>query len=371
MRPFRLTSRALAAVAVAAAALSLAGPAFADGGPGSSGPSGPPVEHVYEATNAAGANAIQVFDRNPDGSLRAGELVATGGRGAGTSLGSQGGVVRQGKVLLVVNGGDNTVSALRITNRGLEPRSVAPSGGTRPVSVTVHGDLVYVVNAGSDTISGLRLSEGGRLTPLPGSTRPLSATGAGPAQIQLTHDGEQLVVAEKATNRLVTWPVGDDGRPGAPTVTASAGTTPFGFDIDRRDRVYVSEAASGSSSSYQLGESGALRPISPVVPLNQAAPCWLVLTVDQRFAYVANAGSGSVSSYRVGRDGSLTLLAAAAGSPGAGPTDLARSADGGSLYVRIRNGDIASFAINGDGSLTALGTASGATAIGSSGLAAS
>lgn len=366
MRSLRLTSRALAAVAVAAASVSLAGPAFADTNPG-----GPPVDHVYEVTNAAAGNAIQVFDRNPDGSLRPGELVATGGLGAGSSLGSQGGVVRRGRTLLVVNAGDNTVSSLRITNRGLVRQDTEPSGGVRPVSVTVHDDLVYVVHSGSDSISGLRLSDDGRLTPLPGSTRALTGAGAGPAQIQFSADGEQLVVAEKAANRLVTWPVGEDGTPGQPTVTVSAGTTPFGFDIDRRNRVYVSEAASGSSSSYELAESGALSPISPAVALGQAAPCWLVLSTDGRFAYTTNAGSGSISSYRVGKDGSLTLLASVAGTPGTGPTDLARSSDGGFLYARIRNGDIASFAINGDGSLTSLGTASGATAIGSSGLAAS
>lgn len=370
MSRIRSIPRALAALAVAGAALATAGgPALADTGRGDDGQ--PSIRQVYEVTNAAAGNAIQVFDQAPDGSLRAGALVPTGGLGAGNSLGSQGGIVRDGKTLLVVNAGDDTVSSLRITNRGIELRDVEPSGGDRPVSVTVHDDVVYVVNADSNDISGLRLGHDGRLTPLAGSTQPLSAPNAGPAQIQFTGDGDRLVVTEKATSRILTFPVGRSGRAGAPTVTASAGQTPFGFDLDRKDRVYVSEAASGSSSSYRIAKGGGLTAISPAVPLNQGAPCWLVVSKDGRFAFTTNAGSGSISSYRIGTDGSLTLIASVAATPGAGPTDLARSSDGRFLHARVRSGDVASYAINGDGSLTPLGVATGAPSIGSSGLAAS
>lgn len=367
MSRVRSVSLALAAAATLASAVSLAQPASADDGHRGGGRAG---GQVFEATNAAAGNAVQVFDRNPDGSLTAGALVPTGGLGAGSSLASQGGIVREGRLLLVVNAGDATVSSLAITGRGLEPRDVEPSGGVRPVSVTAHDDLVYVLNAGDDTISGLRLDERGRLKPIPGSTRPLGRTGTGAAQIQFTDDGDALVVTEKATNNIVTFPVRGNGRTGEPTVTPSAGTVPYGFDIDRRDHVIVSEAATGSVSSYRF-DDGRLVPISPVVPLNQAAPCWLVLSVDGRYAFTTNAASGSISSYRVARDGSLTLLASVAATTPAGPTDLARSADGAFLYARVRSGDVAAFAIGADGSLTARGTASGATAIGSSGLAAS
>ncbi|MDH4075190.1 MAG: lactonase family protein [Acidimicrobiia bacterium] len=370
MSRFRSIPRALAALAVAGAALATAGgPALADTGRGDDGP--PSIRQVYEVTNAAAGNAVQVFDQAPDGTLTAGTLVPTGGLGAGNSLGSQGGIVRDGKTLLVVNAGDDTVSSLQITNRGgLELRDVEPSGGDRPVSVTVHDDLVYVVHAGSNDISGLRLGRDGRLEPLAGSTRPLSAPGAGPAQIQFTGDGHRLVVTEKATSRILTYPVAGDGRAGDPTVTASAGQTPFGFDLDRMDRVYVSEAASGSSSSYRIGGSGGVTAISPAVPLNQGAPCWLVVSHDGRFAYTTNAASGSISSYRIGPDGSLTLLASVAATPGAGPTDLALSGDGRFLHARVRSGDVASYTVTGDGSLTPIGVATGAPSIGSSGLAA-
>jgi 6-phosphogluconolactonase (cycloisomerase 2 family) len=123
-------------------------------------------------------------------------------------------------------------------------------------------------------------------------------------------------------------------------------------------------------SSYDL-DHGQLSNITGALADTQAAPCWLVASADGRFAFTTNAASGTISSYRVGRDGSLTLLAAVAGTPGVGPTDIARSSDGRFIFARVRNGDVATFAVGQDGSLTSLGAVTGATSIGSSGLAAS
>ncbi|MEY2445304.1 MAG: 6-phosphogluconolactonase, partial [Ilumatobacteraceae bacterium] len=118
-------------------------------------------------------------------------------------------------------------------------------------------------------------------------------------------------------------------------------------------------------------EHGHLANITGALVDTQAAPCWLIASANGRFAFTTNAASGTISSYRIGHDGSLTLLSAVAGTPGAGPTDVARSSDGRFIFVRVRNGDVATFAVGQDGFLTSLGTVTGATAIGSSGLAAS
>ncbi|MEA3186170.1 MAG: hypothetical protein QOJ74_2647, partial [Ilumatobacteraceae bacterium] len=183
-------------------------------------------------------------------------------------------------------------------------------------------------------------------------------------------DGDALVVTEKATNKIDTFRVNGHGLVTSTTVTDSVGQVPYGFDIDRSDHVIVSEAATGSVSSYDL-EHGHLANITGALVDTQAAPCWLIASANGRFAFTTNAASGTISSYRIGNDGSLTLLAAVAGTPGAGPTDVARSSDGRFIFVRVRNGDVATFAVGQDGSLTSLGTVTGATAIGSSGLAAS
>jgi 6-phosphogluconolactonase (cycloisomerase 2 family) len=330
----------------------------------------PSVTQVYEATNAAAGNAIQVFDRAGDGTLSVGALVPTGGLGTGTSLASQGGVTRNGNRLLVVNGGDNTVTSFEITGEGLVRRDVESTGGVLPVSVTVNDNIVYVLNAGDDAVTGFRLSERGDLRPIAGSTRPLSGTGTGAAQVQFNREGDALVVTEKATNKIDTFTVGERGLVTGVTVTDSAGVVPYGFDIDRHDHVIVSEAATGSVSSYRLHD-GVLNVVTGSAADTQGAPCWLIVSRDGRFAFTTNAASGTISSYRIARNGSLTLLAAVAGTTGAGPTDVAQSSDGRFLYARVRNGDVAAFAVAVDGSLTSLGTVTGATSVGPSGLAAS
>jgi 6-phosphogluconolactonase (cycloisomerase 2 family) len=327
------------------------------------------VTQVYEATNASAGNAIQVFERANDGTLFVGALVPTGGLGSGASLASQGGVTRSGRRLIVVNAGDNTVTSFAITPHGLVRRDVESSGGVRPVSVTVKDNIVYVLNAGSDAITGFRLSGHGDLRPLAGSTRLLSGTGTGAAEVQFNRDGDALVVTEKATNRIDTFTVGERGLVSSVTVTSSVGAVPYGFDIDRRDHVIVSEAATGSVSSYQLHD-GALDVVTGSVVDTQGAPCWLIESHDGRYAFTTNAASGTISSYHIGHDGSLTLLAAVAGATGAGPTDIAESSDGRFLYARVGSGNVAAFAVGADGSLTSLGTVTGAASVGPSGLAA-
>ena len=117
---------------------------------------------VFTETNSTSGNAVLVFHRAADGSLTAGGSVATGGTGSGAGLGSQGAVTLSddGSWLLVVNAGSNDVSSFAVgPNGALTLRGRASSGGTMPISVTIHDDLVYVLNAGgAGNISGLRLA---------------------------------------------------------------------------------------------------------------------------------------------------------------------------------------------------------------------
>ncbi|MGH2368240.1 MAG: beta-propeller fold lactonase family protein, partial [Chloroflexota bacterium] len=79
-----------------------------------------------------------------------------------------------GRWLFAVNPGSNDLSVFRVHGGDLTLTDRAPSGGTQPISVTVHYGLVYVLNdGGTANISGFRLSQQGKLSPLPDSTRPL------------------------------------------------------------------------------------------------------------------------------------------------------------------------------------------------------
>lgn len=206
------------------------------------------VGHVYQATNDSGGNAVAVFDRYADGSLQPAGAVPTGGLGAGASLHSQGGVTRDGRLVFVVNAGDDSVSALAVTRGGLVLRDKIGSQGDFPVSVTVREGVGYVLNQASDTIAGFRYDRAGNLHALRGSTRALTANPTGgstdAAQVSFTPNGRSLVVTEKASNTIDTFRV-SHGYAGSATPHASAGTTPYGFDFDRRGHAIVSEAATG------------------------------------------------------------------------------------------------------------------------------
>jgi 6-phosphogluconolactonase (cycloisomerase 2 family) len=354
-----------AALAVSTAVLTTGGAAHATGIPGPD----PVVGHVYEPTNDAAGNAVAVFDRYADGSLRAAGSVATGGLGAGASLASQGGIARDGALLFVVNAGDDSISALATRGGDVTVTDRISSGGDRPVSVTVHHGVGYVLNHDSDSIAGFTYDKSGDLRVLPGSGRQLTSAPAGgltdAAQVQFSPNGRSLVVTERAANAIDTFTV-RAGYAGDATSHPSAGTVPYGFDFDRRGTLVVSEAASGSASSYDVAPG--FRNLTAALGDTQSAACWLVVSGD--YAWVVNAASASISNYRIANDGSLTLVDAVAAATGAGPTDAAVSPDGGSLHVRMRDGSVASFTIAPDGSLTSAGSAFVSAAFGVAGLVA-
>lgn len=332
---------------------------------------GSAMADVYTLTGTAYGNAVAVFDRAGNGTLEPAGSVLTGG--SGVPSGGQGALALDHNQLVAVNAGTNTVSLFSIDGHGPGLRDVEPSGGVSPLSATIHGRLVYVLNsAGTANITGFFLWHD-RLVPVPNSTRALSAAAPGPAQVQFSPDGRTLVVTEKNTNRIDTYAVGTDGTPSNPTVSASAGGTPFGFAFDKRGRIFVSEATLGDVSSYSIANDGTVSPISATVLDHQTAPCWVAVTEDGKYAYTANAGSNSISGYAIAKIGAISLLNAsgATGPTDAHPVDLALS-DGSHFLYALANGagTIDAYRVNGNGSLTPLGPA-GTLPVNGTGLVAS
>ncbi len=330
---------------------------------------------VYTSTNASSGNEILVFNRAVDGSLSLQSSYSTGGLGSGASLGSQSSVVlsQNNHWLFAVDAGSNQISTFAVGSQSLTLIGVVNSGGVSPVSLTTYKNWLYVLNArGSGNISGFSIGQDGSLSPIAGSSQPVSNGGAGAApglaQVAFNSDGTALVVTEKSTNLLDTYQV-VDGAASAPVTHPSAGATPFGFAFDRHNHAVVSEA-SGSVSSYQV-DANAFSVISPAVVNGQVAACWIAIAKNGKYAYTTNAGSGSISSYAIGDDGSLTLLNPTAGLTGAGssPVDMAFSNNGAFLYA-LGNAShtITMFAMGADGSLNNLGAMS--VPVGVAGLAA-
>ena len=339
------------------------------------------VGQVYTTTNAPAGNAVLVYDRAADGSLSAAGSYPTGGTGTGAGLGNQGGTIIAGNFLATVNAGSNEISLFRVNGDGsLDLADRISSGGTTPISLTIHQDLLYVVNAGgSGNIAGFRISPQGDLTSIAGSTRPLSSGASGPAQISFAPGGDWLVVTEKATNVISTYAVGHDGVASGPTTTPSSGATPFGFGFDQKGTLIVSEAFGGAAdasavSSYDAEGDGTWDAVSPTVLTTETAACWIAVTNSGRYAFTTNTGSGTISGYAV-HQGALTLLDAngvtGTVGPGTAPADMAQSRDSRYLYVRAGGtNQIAIFSIGADGSLASLGGWIGGLPAGWNGLAA-
>ncbi len=319
---------------------------------------------VYTLTNQVGGNAVAVFARGADGRLTAAGTVSTGGTGTGASLGSQSAVTLSddGRWLFAVNAGSNDVSVFSVSPAGLALASRTASGGTLPISLTVHGNALYVLNAGgTGNISGFAVGTSGALTAIAGATLPLSGSSVGPAQVSFSPDDRHLVVTEKNTNQLDVYAVDANGVATGPTTTASAGGTPFGFSFGHRNELFVSEAA-GSASSYELDATGSVSLVSGAVLTHQGAPCWAVVTTDGRIGFTGN-GAGSVSAFTIAPDGAISLVDANGGTAliGAGINDIALSHNSRYLYVLQTGGAqaIHAFRVEADGHLTPLGAIAG------------
>lgn len=376
-RPLRttLTAALVAAVAALGACSSPdqqgtaepVNPAFNRGGTPANGA-------VFTSTNAVSGNAILAFSRSTDGTLSAAGSYATGGEGTGGGLGSQGAVTlsADGQLLLAVNAGSAELSAFAVNGTSLTLLNTVASGGSTPISVTADHGLVYVLNAGgAGNISGFRVDRHTGLTPIVGSTRPLSSDAPAPAQVSFSTDGNTLVVTEKGTNRVVSYAVDRDGLAGEPQVIASSGQTPFGFAFGLRNILVVSEAFGGAAgasaaSSYRADGRGtaALDLVSGSVLNSESASCWTAITPDGKYAYIANTGSSTVSAYAVSAQGALTLLDAdgvsAQTGAGTSPADEAISQNGQFLYVRSGGANtVSAFRIASNGSLTPIATVAG------------
>ena len=375
-----LAAAAMTAGTLAATAL-VAGPASAATG---SGAAGSAAAAVFVQTDNSAGNAVVAYDRAADGTLTLAGTYPTGGLGgqlAGSvvdHLASQGSLrydPRRG-LLYAVNAGSDTVSVFVVRGDRLYLRQVIASGGAFPVSLAVRGSLVYVLNAeNGGSVHGYRVSRG-RLTPIPGSTRPLHLDPAAtpqftntPGQVAFSPDGRELIVTTKANGSDIdVFGVRAHGRLSArPAVNAEPGTVPFAIAFDPAGHLAIADAGTNAVSTFALGGGGRLT-LLHAVATGQAATCWIAS--DGGLLFASNAGSATVSRYASGPGGTLTLLGQAATDPG--PVDAAVAPGGRFLYVQTGgNGVVDEFAVGPGGSLTEAGHVTVAGAVGGEGIVAS
>ena len=381
---------ALAVTTIGAVALFAAPSAMAQAGgaPGA----------VYSMTNNQLANTITEFDRSGDGTLSNPRSFPTGGQGTGTPEDSANGLIlanvsgesspintkAPAKLLLATNGGSNTISVFRVRPDGLVLTDVQDAMGSRPISVTVNRGVAYVLNAGAPQcsmnpeIEGFTISAQGELTPIPGSSRPLSGGNlSGCTQVSFDKTGKVLIVDEQQADIISTYTRNADGTVNGPTPRQSTGNGPFGFTFTQRNQLITTEnfgatPGQGAAASYAIDErTGALAPLSPSVRNLQSDTCWVVITDDNKLAFTSSFGDdGGLSTYRVEPDGNLVLLRAQAATTGSGSSDLTLSNDSRFLYAKNSlEGTVTAYRVEDDGDLVELQKVQDGGLLGSIGLA--
>jgi 6-phosphogluconolactonase (cycloisomerase 2 family) len=135
------------------------------------------------------------------------------------------------------------------------------------------------------------------------------------------------------------------------------GLGPFGFTFDLQGHLLVSEAMSGSVSSYAVTDDGNLMLITGSVKDLGMGTCWIVVTKGGE-AFVSNTPDGTIASYNVDQSGRVALMSSVAAKVKAPAVDLALTSDDLFLY-NLNGGQISGFAVGQGGALTNVATVTG------------
>jgi 6-phosphogluconolactonase len=320
---------------------------------------------VFVQTNEP-TNRVLAFRRAEDGTLTHAGSFETGGAGEGEPhLPSQGSVILSGdgQFLLVANAASNDVAVFAVVGDAQLQLLGRTAAGEAPKSIAEHDHLVYVLSTGRPGVIGFRLTDGG-LELVPDGAAILPGAESDPAQVGFTPDGAALLVTDRGTNSIVTFPVSADGTLAAPPqVIPSCGPTPYGFAFAGTSVLVVTEAfgaekGAAAASSYSV-QDGRLPPVTRSAGNGRSEICWAVVTPDGRYAFTTNFADGAVSRYAIAADGTLTVDDPAAGltvdgRPGLRDEDI--TADGRYLYaVDADSGSIFGWAVGRQGELTSVG----------------
>lgn len=330
---------------------------------------------VFAATNDANRNEIVMYARSATGALKYIGNFATGGRGEGginDPLQSESSLALSNdhRFLLAVNAGSSTISVFQVDHSGLRLLSVAPSKGGNPVSIAIHDDLVYVANFGGNFhTAGFHLRPSGKLDFIRNSKQPLSTLDTEPSTIAFSPDGSRLIVTERQTNKIDVFSVATDGSLTNPVVDTSEGIEPFGATFARSGALLVSEAGSGSVSSYNINADNSFSVITPKSPSSGIATCWVI--TGGAHVFTTSAVTSNVSAYDLGSAGDLSPIGSVLTQPGtvpaifppigvtAFPIDLEITPDNQYLYVVFSAlGRIIGYQVAQDGKLTEIAAVS-------------
>jgi hypothetical protein len=382
-----------------------------------------PVGHLYMQTNET-RNGVIHYQRYGDGTIAEVERVATGGAGSGVlkpisgqssapnAFEGAGSVilVADQRLLLVTNGGDNTVSSFGVDQGGrlklLDVKAtgnpVAGASGTaKSLAYSAANRTLFVLHAfGPDHIRTFSVDDGMlTLRAERYSVNTEAKTDRVATQAVLSPDNRFLLVdilfdARPAMNPdgtpnlvvanapdpdgLVVFPVGKGGELGAPGFYDAGGAGPFYIAfLNGRSDIFITGMAVGDGLVMSRIDHDGKIHTDPIVPINTDAGkpselCWLAISPDNRWVFATNFGYSNISSYRI-VDGKLAIAKdpASVAVPGdgtfravnglvsSGPSDSWLTPDGAYLYQIYGNASkLIGYQINQDSSLRQITEAS-------------
>jgi 6-phosphogluconolactonase (cycloisomerase 2 family) len=317
------------------------------------------VGHLYMQTNET-QNRIMHFGRRTDGKLKLFESVPTGGAGSGVfkpisgqesapnAFEGAGSVIlaESNTLLFATNGGDNSVSSLRVSSDGkltvIDRQSTGEpvtgrSGTAKSLAYRPRSRTLYVLHAfGPNHLRAYTVAQDGKLKLRSERSTVNTAKKTDRVSIQavLSPDGRFLLVDILFDNRpaanpdgsaklvvanapdpdgLVIFPVRDDGTLGKASFADAGGGGPFYIAfLNRSHDTFLNGFAVGDGVLMSRIDDKGRTTTGSLVPIDTSHGkpselCWLQVTSDNSLVLATNFGYGTVSTYRLA-DGWLSLL---------------------------------------------------------------
>lgn len=289
---------------------------------------------IYVQTNDfnGNGNAILAYRHNINGNLEQipGSPFSTGGSGIGNPMqilgpsDSDDEINRSadGKFLLTVNSGSNTIAVFEIHGNGsLTPvaGSPFPSGGETPVSIDVSGQYVYVVNKSQNPLhptitapnyTTFTIDGSGMLTPVAGAKFE-TTIGSSPSQVLASTD-HHLVFGDDFLGFMLSPAVGtlrsftsDNGlltpTEGSPYILPNGPMPPDNgalglYQHPSGNPLYVGMPLQGKVGVFSIDNSTGALNLQTTAMAGKAA-CWLLTNHSGNRLYVLNSGDNNVQVF--------------------------------------------------------------------------
>jgi hypothetical protein len=327
-----------------------------------------PGGHLYMQTNEV-QNSVVHYRRAPDGTIAEVERVRTGGSGVGpdgpffVTQGARGILLtRDGRFLMAVNPGDNSVSSfavgadgkLTLVDRKETGNTVTGRSGTaKSLAYSAKSSTLYVLHSfGPDHLRLMSVDPEGRLTvrrerysvvpkdkPKRLSTMAVlspdekfllvaasldelpAANPDGTPILWVTRNGKPHSIFANAPDPdgLAVFPVGEDGALGDPAFQDAGGASPWYplFLNHRPDRLLLGFATADGVSLSTFDAHGHVSP-GPVAHADTrrgrpTSLCWMAKTPDDKFLFTTMTSYGYLTSWRI--DGDAVSVAKDPASP--------------------------------------------------------